>query len=195
MRGGVNEVGVNAHNLVLVLGDVVGEELIKGDLQVLAVLHVETLDELLGLLFVDHFKDRVDVLLVLNRQLLRTRFGVNLLLHSLDLLDLYLLALHEGLQNHEDHRLVIGEEAVLDSLDRRVQVDLVKDTLEEGNPHGLAVGADVVVLLLDRVFVHLGVSSETQHKSLQHQCDLVLHNRVVLNVRTNTIHEHSLQDC
>jgi hypothetical protein len=44
----------------------------------------------------------------------------------------------------------------------------VQDSLEEGNAHGLAVGADVVVLLLDRVLVHLGVASETQHKSLQH---------------------------
>jgi hypothetical protein len=54
MRRGVDELGcglLDAHNFVLVFGDVVVEELIKGDLKVLAILQVETLNELLSMLF------------------------------------------------------------------------------------------------------------------------------------------------
>lgn len=54
MRRGVDELSsgfLDANNFVLVFGDVVVEELIKGDLKVLAILQVEALNELLSMLF------------------------------------------------------------------------------------------------------------------------------------------------
>ena len=60
---------LDANNFVLVFGDIVVEELIKCDLEVLAILQVKALNELLGVLFIKHLKDLSDVFLVLNCEL------------------------------------------------------------------------------------------------------------------------------
>jgi len=84
---------LDAHNFVLVFGDIVVEELIKCDLKVLSILQIEALNKLLGVLFIKHLKDLSDVFLILNCELF-TLLRLNLLLNGLNLLHLYFLALH-----------------------------------------------------------------------------------------------------
>ena len=91
------------------------------------------------MLLVEHFKDGVDVLLVLQIELfLISRIlgcslrGCKLLLSGFDLLNLNLLALLKGLKDHEYELLFpIGHESVLYKIHSRVDIYLLEDSLNE----------------------------------------------------------------
>jgi hypothetical protein len=122
--------------------------LVKSDLKVLIVSQVDTLDELLGVLLVEHFEYRVDVLLVLQVELfLISRIlggclsGCELLLSGFDLLNLDLLPLLKGLKDHEHEVLFpIRHETILYQIHSRVDIDLLEDSLNERDAKNL-IGA------------------------------------------------------
>jgi hypothetical protein len=92
-------------------------------------------------LLVEHFKDGVDVLLVLQIELFLISCilgcslrGCELLLSGFDLLNLDLLALLKGLKDHENKLLFpIGHEAILYKIHSRVDIYLLEDSLNERN--------------------------------------------------------------
>lgn len=189
--------------MVFILRDIPREEEFQSALKVLFVLQIEALDKLLGMLPVEHVEDVLDVLFILHLQLavacssvvMMVLLGIQVLLDSLDLLDLYLLSLLEGLNHHDEELLIsIREEAVFNCLHGLQEVHVAHDAFHKRYSYVLVIiEVHVVVLFLKHLFAHLCVSGHTKNKGFQTKGYLVLDHSEVLDVLANTAEKDSLQ--